>query len=82
MVERQRDRAPGVGDAGTVATTPNLSQVDFDDLVSSLDAIVWEADGDDYKMTYVSPAVEGHRGVCAGRMAHSAGILGGPPPPG
>jgi diguanylate cyclase (GGDEF)-like protein/PAS domain S-box-containing protein len=27
----------------------------FDDLVSSLDAIVWEADGDDYKMTYVSP---------------------------
>ena len=27
----------------------------FDDLVGSLDAIVWEADGDDYRMTYVSP---------------------------
>ena len=27
----------------------------FDDLVSSLDAIVWEADGDDYRMTFVSP---------------------------
>jgi PAS domain S-box-containing protein len=34
---------------------PTLSQGRFDDLVSSLDAIVWEADGDDYKMTYVSP---------------------------
>ena len=34
---------------------PVLSQGRFDDLVSSLDAIVWEADGDDYKMTYVSP---------------------------
>jgi diguanylate cyclase (GGDEF)-like protein/PAS domain S-box-containing protein len=27
----------------------------FDDLVASLDAIIWEADGDDYRMTYVSP---------------------------
>jgi diguanylate cyclase (GGDEF)-like protein/PAS domain S-box-containing protein len=27
----------------------------FDDLVGSLDAIVWEADGDDYRMTFVSP---------------------------
>jgi diguanylate cyclase (GGDEF)-like protein/PAS domain S-box-containing protein len=31
------------------------SQSRFDDLVGSLDAIVWEADGDDYKMTFVSP---------------------------
>lgn len=37
------------------ASTPLPSQSRFDDLVSSLDAIVWEADGDDYKMTYVSP---------------------------
>lgn len=35
--------------------SPIVSQGRFDDLVSSLDAIVWEADGDDYKMTYVSP---------------------------
>ena len=35
--------------------TPVLSQSRFDDLVGSLDAIVWEADGDDYKMTFVSP---------------------------
>ena len=34
---------------------PILSQSRFDDLVGSLDAIVWEADGDDYKMTFVSP---------------------------
>jgi diguanylate cyclase (GGDEF)-like protein/PAS domain S-box-containing protein len=34
---------------------PVLSQSRFDDLVGSLDAIVWEADGDDYKMTFVSP---------------------------
>jgi diguanylate cyclase (GGDEF)-like protein/PAS domain S-box-containing protein len=27
----------------------------FDDLVGSLNAIVWEADGDDYHMTFVSP---------------------------
>jgi diguanylate cyclase (GGDEF)-like protein/PAS domain S-box-containing protein len=27
----------------------------FDDLVGSLNAIVWEADGDDYRMTFVSP---------------------------
>jgi diguanylate cyclase (GGDEF)-like protein/PAS domain S-box-containing protein len=48
-----------VGEAG-----PHLSvspahgfggQSRFDDLVSSLDAIVWEADGDDYRMTFVSP---------------------------
>jgi diguanylate cyclase (GGDEF)-like protein/PAS domain S-box-containing protein len=31
------------------------SQTRFDDLVGSLDAIVWEADGDDYRMTFVSP---------------------------
>jgi diguanylate cyclase (GGDEF)-like protein/PAS domain S-box-containing protein len=31
------------------------SQSRFDDLVGSLDAIVWEADGDDYRMTFVSP---------------------------
>ncbi len=34
---------------------PVLSQSRFDDLVGSLDAIVWEADGDDYRMTFVSP---------------------------
>ena len=34
---------------------PVLSQSRFDDMVGSLDAIVWEADGDDYKMTFVSP---------------------------
>ncbi len=34
---------------------PVLSQSRFHDLVGSLDAIVWEADGDDYKMTFVSP---------------------------
>lgn len=43
-----------VSDAAT-ASAPTLSQGRFDDLVSSLDAIVWEADGDDYRMTYVSP---------------------------
>jgi diguanylate cyclase (GGDEF)-like protein/PAS domain S-box-containing protein len=32
-----------------------VGQSRFDDLVSSLDAIVWEADGDDYRMTFVSP---------------------------
>jgi diguanylate cyclase (GGDEF)-like protein/PAS domain S-box-containing protein len=45
------------------ATPPSRASADseiagqsrFDDLVSSLDAIVWEADGDDYRMTYVSP---------------------------
>jgi diguanylate cyclase (GGDEF)-like protein/PAS domain S-box-containing protein len=31
------------------------AQTRFDDLVGSLDAIVWEADGDDYRMTFVSP---------------------------
>jgi diguanylate cyclase (GGDEF)-like protein/PAS domain S-box-containing protein len=31
------------------------AQTRFDDLVGSLDAIVWEADGDDYHMTFVSP---------------------------
>jgi len=31
------------------------TQTRFDDLVGSLDAIVWEADGDDYRMTFVSP---------------------------
>lgn len=43
-----------VSDAASAAA-PTFSQGRFDDLVSSLDAIVWEADGDDYKMTYVSP---------------------------
>lgn len=33
----------------------NLGESRFDDLVGSLDAIVWEADGDDYRMTFVSP---------------------------
>ena len=37
------------------ASAPTVSQGRFDDLVASLDAIVWEADGDDYRMTYVSP---------------------------
>ena len=47
------------GDArssATVTPTPTvLGQTRFDDLVGSLDAIVWEADGDDYRMTFVSP---------------------------
>jgi len=34
---------------------PTLGGSRFDDLVGSLDAIVWEADGDDYHMTFVSP---------------------------
>jgi diguanylate cyclase (GGDEF)-like protein/PAS domain S-box-containing protein len=34
---------------------PTVGQTRFDDLVGSLDAIVWEADGDDYRMTFVSP---------------------------
>src|SRR5262245_19930234 len=40
------------------STAPSIaieSQRRFDDLVSSLDAIVWEADGDDYRMTFLSP---------------------------
>ena len=37
------------------ATDVIVGKSRFDDLVSSLDAIIWEADGDDYKMTYVSP---------------------------
>ncbi len=43
-----------VEEAPTTGATA-LGQRRFDDLVSSLDAIVWEADGDDYRMTYVSP---------------------------
>jgi diguanylate cyclase (GGDEF)-like protein/PAS domain S-box-containing protein len=42
----------------SVTVSPTLTvlgQTRFDDLVSSLDAIVWEADGDDYRMTFVSP---------------------------
>jgi diguanylate cyclase (GGDEF)-like protein/PAS domain S-box-containing protein len=35
--------------------TATVGQSRFDDLVGSLDAIVWEADGDDYRMTFVSP---------------------------
>lgn len=42
-------------DGSVSASAPFVSQGRFDDLVASLDAIVWEADGDDYKMTYVSP---------------------------
>jgi diguanylate cyclase (GGDEF)-like protein/PAS domain S-box-containing protein len=37
------------------ASVTSVGQSRFDDLVSSLDAIVWEADGDDYRMTFVSP---------------------------
>jgi diguanylate cyclase (GGDEF)-like protein/PAS domain S-box-containing protein len=33
----------------------NVGESRFHDLVGSLDAIVWEADGDDYRMTFVSP---------------------------
>jgi diguanylate cyclase (GGDEF)-like protein/PAS domain S-box-containing protein len=39
----------------TASPRPIVGKSRFDDLVSSLDAIVWEADGDDYKMTFVSP---------------------------
>ena len=42
-------------DGSVSASAPFVSQGRFYDLVASLDAIVWEADGDDYKMTYVSP---------------------------
>jgi diguanylate cyclase (GGDEF)-like protein/PAS domain S-box-containing protein len=38
----------------TRAGTPG-AEARFDDLVGSLNAIVWEADGDDYHMTFVSP---------------------------
>jgi diguanylate cyclase (GGDEF)-like protein/PAS domain S-box-containing protein len=38
-----------------IPTIVTASETRFDDLVASLDAIVWEADGDDYKMTFVSP---------------------------
>jgi diguanylate cyclase (GGDEF)-like protein/PAS domain S-box-containing protein len=50
-------RAPlGIRSSVTVSRAPTvLGQTRFDDLVSSLDAIVWEADGDDYRMTFVSP---------------------------
>jgi diguanylate cyclase (GGDEF)-like protein/PAS domain S-box-containing protein len=44
-------RSPAMGPPPPAA----LGQSRFDDLVSSLDAIVWEADGDDYRMTFVSP---------------------------
>jgi diguanylate cyclase (GGDEF)-like protein/PAS domain S-box-containing protein len=44
-------RSPAMGPPAPAA----LGQSRFDDLVSSLDAIVWEADGDDYRMTFVSP---------------------------
>ena len=47
--------SPSTTTAAATSGVPILSQSRFDDLVSSLDAIVWEADGDDYKMTYVSP---------------------------
>ena len=42
-------------DAPASAVHPIVGKSRFDDLVSSLDAIVWEADGDDYRMTFVSP---------------------------
>jgi diguanylate cyclase (GGDEF)-like protein/PAS domain S-box-containing protein len=45
------DRSPAMGPPAPAA----LGESRFDDLVSSLDAIVWEADGDDYRMTFVSP---------------------------
>ena len=41
---------------------PTVGQSRFDDLVGSLDAIVWEADGDDYRMTFVSPRSQGITG--------------------
>lgn len=41
---------------------PSVGQSRFDDLVGSLDAIVWEADGDDYRMTFVSPRSMGITG--------------------
>jgi diguanylate cyclase (GGDEF)-like protein/PAS domain S-box-containing protein len=44
-------RPPATAFAGPIVH----GQSRFDDLVSSLDAIVWEADGDDYRMTFVSP---------------------------
>ena len=40
------------------APVPVEPQTRFDDLVGLLNAIVWEADGDDYRMTFVSPMSE------------------------
>lgn len=51
--DRQTGVAPPM--APTSTTHISLGQSRFDDLVGSLDAIVWEADGDDYRMTFVSP---------------------------
>lgn len=54
-----RSAAPARRDerlAPRAASAPDtFDQSRFDDLVGSLDAIVWEADGDDYRMTFVSP---------------------------
>jgi diguanylate cyclase (GGDEF)-like protein/PAS domain S-box-containing protein len=66
MVSDSAIAAPASATQAPVATTPNLSQGRFDDLVSSLDAIVWEADGDDYKMTYVSPRSKDIAGYAPG----------------
>jgi diguanylate cyclase (GGDEF)-like protein/PAS domain S-box-containing protein len=55
MVGDSATAAPSPATQTPVPSAPTLSQSRFDDLVSSLDAIVWEADGDDYRMTYVSP---------------------------
>jgi len=50
------DAHRGPLDAVTHTTASEIAtQTRFDDLVGSLDAVVWEADGDDYRMTFVSP---------------------------
>jgi diguanylate cyclase (GGDEF)-like protein/PAS domain S-box-containing protein len=52
-MSRSHDRAAPSLTASPADVTRGQSR--FDDLVGSLDAIVWEADGDDYRMTFVSP---------------------------
>ncbi|HET7727125.1 MAG TPA: sensor domain-containing diguanylate cyclase [Candidatus Limnocylindrales bacterium] len=41
--------------AATVGPSLTEDGARFDDLVRTLNAVVWEADGDDYRMTFVSP---------------------------
>jgi len=51
MVQPPDPRRPAA--PGNPALTEDGAR--FDDLVRTLNAVVWEADGDDYQMTFVSP---------------------------
>ncbi len=46
-------------------TASLVAQARFDDLVEALNAVVWEADGDDYHMTFVSPRASDITGYSA-----------------